>query len=227
MFRETLQTLVCLSVLVGTSSLHMVRDSYRRPMTDLDDSEDSIIKSDPIVHHIKYHDLSPSSSDYINSASSNSIPTSILSSSSSSSSSAAAVEAPSSVGIHSGTSDDTFSSSTTDIVNKLDNDYRNLNENYLQIPKYMIHKEPPRALQELFADQSSTLDIRLDQEHQKPTKQYQEKDKTHRQQQMSQQQKQQSQSQQQKKAQNDGKFIEMCMSTSPFIFHSNKLRKTK
>lgn len=31
MFRETLQTLACLSVLAGTYSLHMARDAYRRP----------------------------------------------------------------------------------------------------------------------------------------------------------------------------------------------------
>lgn len=36
MFRETLQTLACLSVLAGTYSLHMARDSYRRPLDDLD-----------------------------------------------------------------------------------------------------------------------------------------------------------------------------------------------
>lgn len=76
MFRETLQTLVCLSVLVGTSSLHMVRDSYHRPLSDLNTMNDNMISDTntmsesgvivratrkPISNDLTYYDLFPSS----------------------------------------------------------------------------------------------------------------------------------------------------------------------
>lgn len=45
MFRETLQVLVCLSVLISSSvSLHMVRDAYHRPLSGLNQVHD-----DPVV----------------------------------------------------------------------------------------------------------------------------------------------------------------------------------
>lgn len=86
MFRETLQTLVCLSVLVGTSSLHMVRDSYHRPLSDVNTINHDTITDPkiipepdlsmratrkPIINNgLTYYDLFPSLSSSLSSSSS-------------------------------------------------------------------------------------------------------------------------------------------------------------
>lgn len=66
MFRKTIQILACLSVLLagGSHSLHMARDSYRRPSaSDLDaaaaaaaNSDENSLESMPIGHH-RIHQL--------------------------------------------------------------------------------------------------------------------------------------------------------------------------
>lgn len=50
MFRETLQALACLSVFIGTYSLHMARDSYRRPL-----SYDGLTQRQANFEHIPLH----------------------------------------------------------------------------------------------------------------------------------------------------------------------------
>lgn len=51
MFRETLQVLVCLSVLISSSvSLHMVRDAYHRPLSGLNP-----VHNDPDIFNSKHN----------------------------------------------------------------------------------------------------------------------------------------------------------------------------
>lgn len=107
MFRESVQVLICLSVLVSTSvSLHMIRDAYHRPINELNtithrdtvviDSKQHNAKRQPdsdlsmratrnptLSNTLKYHDLFPlslssSSSVDESSSSSSSSPSSTL-----------------------------------------------------------------------------------------------------------------------------------------------------
>lgn len=82
MIRESVQVLICLSVLVSTSvSLHMIRDAYHRPLNERNNINrdtvviDSVINTKripntdlsmratrmPLSNTLKYHELFPSS----------------------------------------------------------------------------------------------------------------------------------------------------------------------
>lgn len=83
MFRESVQVLICLSVLVSTSvSLHMIRDAYHRPLNELNSMHrDTVIidshnakriqpdndlsmratRNPTLSNTLKYHELFPSS----------------------------------------------------------------------------------------------------------------------------------------------------------------------
>lgn len=147
MFRETLQTLACLSVLVGTSSLHMARDAYR-PMTELDvtnvGNTDTLSSPLSSTQNNKYRQV-PSTSSISSSPSVGGV---------------AAAAAGTDLSPKSIVSALTSSESQEQFDNELRDVNANLPSSMLQ---YALHKEPPRALQELFSG-ASALDIRLEQQ---------------------------------------------------------------
>lgn len=80
MIRESVQVLICLSVLVSTTvSLHMIRDAYHRPLNELNNRDTVVIDPtntkriadtadlsmratrNPLSKTLKYHELVPSS----------------------------------------------------------------------------------------------------------------------------------------------------------------------